>query len=105
VNTAPPPGPSLEAVRVPPSSIAPHALPASIGIAIGDPRYECLATDRIIELEALVRWRHPARGVVPPAEFVPLAEDTGLIVSLGYWVLRKACQQLRRWEAEGLPRR
>ena len=56
-----------------------------------------LATGRIAAAEALVRWEHPARGLVPPSEFVPLAEETGLIVPLGRHVLREACEQAARW--------
>jgi EAL domain-containing protein (putative c-di-GMP-specific phosphodiesterase class I) len=56
-----------------------------------------LATGQITAAEALVRWEHPARGLVPPSEFVPLAEETGLIIPIGRYVLREACIQARRW--------
>jgi len=55
-----------------------------------------LATGRVEGLEALVRWQHPTRGMIPPLDFIPLAEETGMIVSLGRWVLHEACSQARR---------
>jgi diguanylate cyclase (GGDEF)-like protein/PAS domain S-box-containing protein len=56
-----------------------------------------LATGEAVEVEALVRWEHPARGLVSPTDFVPLAEETGLILPIGWWVLREACRQARAW--------
>ncbi|CAK0768354.1 diguanylate cyclase [uncultured Gammaproteobacteria bacterium] len=62
-----------------------------------------LSNHTILGLEALIRWCHPKRGMVSPLDFIPLAEETGLIVPIGAWVLRAACEQNQRWRAAGLP--
>jgi predicted signal transduction protein with EAL and GGDEF domain len=62
-----------------------------------------IETGRVVGVEALLRWKHPERGYISPCDFIPVAEDSGLIVPLGAWVLREGCAQLAEWQARGLP--
>ena len=62
-----------------------------------------ITTGKIVGLEALIRWQHPKLGFVPPDQFIPLAEEIGLIAPIGQWVLQTACIQHQSWQAEGLP--
>ena len=81
-----------------------RALEADLRQSLADGGFElfyqpiyCARTERIVACEALLRWPHPRRGMVPPAEFIPVAEEMGLIVALGAWVLRQACAEAAGW--------
>ncbi len=73
-----------------------------IGTVLGNDGGPEGTTVSVRTVETLLRWNHPERGIIPPAEFVPIAERAGLIVSIGNWVLAEACRQSVRWEKEGL---
>lgn len=73
-------------------------------IALAEEQFEvfyqpkvCSKTFKIQGAEALIRWRHPQRGLVPPFEFIPIAEDTGLIIDIGQWILEESCRQFKAW--------
>jgi diguanylate cyclase (GGDEF)-like protein/PAS domain S-box-containing protein len=79
-----------------------HALGNGELVLHYQPKFE-ISSSRVVGAEALVRWKHPQRGMVPPSDFIPLAETTGLIVQVGEWVLEQACAQAAIWQHAGLP--
>jgi diguanylate cyclase (GGDEF)-like protein len=80
-----------------------HALERNELELFYQPLVSCVS-NQIVGLEALLRWHHPELGMIPPAQFIPIAEKTGLIDPIGEWVLRSACKQIKTWEERGLPR-
>ncbi len=79
-----------------------HALDTAQFVLYYQPQIE-IKTGRTIGAEALIRWRHPQLGILPAARFIEVAEETGLIVAIGEWVLYEACRQNREWQLQGLP--
>ncbi|POZ61506.1 putative bifunctional diguanylate cyclase/phosphodiesterase [Chromobacterium alticapitis] len=77
-----------------------HAIDSGQLLLHYQPQIE-LSSGRVVGVEALVRWQHAKRGMISPAQFIPIAEQSGLILPLGRWVLREACGQLRRWQDQG----
>ncbi|MBD2846912.1 bifunctional diguanylate cyclase/phosphodiesterase [Paenibacillus sp. IB182496] len=91
-------------------SSAPHDMESELYFALGRGEFELyyqpqlnFATGQLIGLEALIRWHHPRLGLLGPGAFLPVAEESGLIVQIGEWALREACRQNKRWQDEGHP--
>lgn len=91
---------SVERVKM--ETMLRHALDRGEFVVYYQPRVE-IATGRMVCVEALIRWIHPEKGMISPVEFIPLAEETGLIVPIGEFVLRKVCLQRKLWTEKGLP--
>jgi EAL domain-containing protein (putative c-di-GMP-specific phosphodiesterase class I) len=79
-----------------------EALPGDQLFLVYQPIFD-LSTEQPTGVEALLRWRHPTRGIIPPDVFIPIAEQNGLIVAIGRWVLHQACRQTAHWHANGHP--
>ena len=91
--------------------IAQINLEADLRRAINNKEFEihyqpiiCCRSGRILCMEALLRWNHPSKGMIPPLEFIPLAEESGMILNIGQWVLETVCQQNKKWQEQKLPK-
>jgi EAL domain-containing protein (putative c-di-GMP-specific phosphodiesterase class I) len=78
-----------------------HAIDQQEFVPFYQPQVD-LATGKIIGLEALIRWQHPERGLISPNDFIPFAEESGLIVAIGDWMLRHVCIQIAEWNKLGI---
>jgi diguanylate cyclase (GGDEF)-like protein/PAS domain S-box-containing protein len=78
-----------------------HAIDNNEFVLYYQPKYS-LEENRIVGAEALIRWHHPSEGIISPAEFIPIAEETGIITALGEWCLKTACRQIKAWDQQGL---
>jgi len=78
-----------------------HALADNQLCLFYQPKYD-MSNNRLIGMEALIRWDHPEKGMISPADFIPLAEDTGIIIEIGEWVIDRACRQIKAWQTFGI---